>query len=122
LVYIPAFEINNFQYGNEAPQNTPNSFRKWHKDPKKLHKMTGIPLATVYRTIAKIKSGEDLQRKSGSGAKRKIVSNDLRRVSQLAHHHPKFSSAKIGELAAKRGNPLVHPNTILNTLKRSGYL
>jgi transposase len=69
------------------------------------HKMTGIPLATIYRTVAKIKSGEDLQRKPGSGAKRKVVGNDLRRVSQIAHHHPKFSSAEIGELAAKRGSP-----------------
>jgi hypothetical protein len=61
--------------------------------------------------------GEDLQRKPGSGAKCKIVGNDLQRVSQLAHHHQKLSSAKIGELAEKRGSPLVHPNTILNTLK-----
>jgi len=89
------------------------------KSSKKLHKMIGIPLAMVYRTIDKIKSGEGLQI-TESGAERKIVGNDLWRVSQLAHS--KFSSAKIDELAAKPRSPVIHPNTILNTLKRFGYL
>jgi hypothetical protein len=57
-------------------------FENGIKVPKKLRKMTGTPLSTVYRTIAKIKLSQGPKNKPGSGAKRKIVGNDyLRRVT-----------------------------------------
>lgn len=97
-------------------------FEKVVTEAKKFKKMTGIFLATIYRTIKKINEGLGVQRQEGSGASQKYNSNDKRRVAQLARAHPKWSSAKIGELAAKKGSPQVHRSTVWNTLRRSGYL
>ncbi|RWS00061.1 hypothetical protein B4U79_19191, partial [Dinothrombium tinctorium] len=61
------------------------------------------------------------RKKKGSGAKRKLQADDLRRVQQLAHHHPKWSSAQIAFVAAQRGTPLVHKTTIWRNLRLAGY-
>ncbi|RWR98829.1 hypothetical protein B4U79_17110 [Dinothrombium tinctorium] len=92
------------------------------REPNKIHRMTGIPLRTCQRICGRIRRGEDLQRRRGSGAKPKFQANDLRRIQQLALKNPKWSSARIGELAALRGSPKVHATTIWRNLVAKGYL
>ena len=91
-------------------------------DHKNLANITGIPLATVYRTIAKIKNGQGVERRSGSGRPHKLKPDDRRRITQLANHHPMMNCATIAEEVAKRGSPSVSRWTIGRSLRRSGYL
>jgi transposase len=69
------------------------------RDPQVLNKLTGASLAMCYRSLKKFEAGEGVQRRQGSGRPSKFKENDKRRVSMLAHHHPKWSAAKIGAKA-----------------------
>jgi transposase len=89
--------------------------------PKKLAKVTKLSLRSIYNIIKRIQSGEGIQRRQGSGRLYKFECNDRQRVSLLANKHPRYSCARIGEMAKQRGSPAVHPNTVYNYLRRSGY-
>ena len=59
----------------------------WEADIKsvqKLVKITGQGRSTIYKSIKKLKQGDDLKRAPGSGRKRMLKGNDLSRVSQIA--------------------------------------
>ena len=81
-------------------------------NPNDLIKATGIPPATVYRTIKKIKSGKGVGRKAGSGKVPILRGDDRRRVTQLANHNQLMNCATIAAEAASRGSPLVSRWTI----------
>jgi transposase len=92
------------------------------KDPKKIHKLTKIPLSTVYSIKNRIESGKGVQREAGSGAREKLSASDKKRISNLANSNPKFSCARIATIAHSRGSPQVHSTTIWRHLKNAGYL
>ena len=97
----------------------------WNQGTKKakdLNQLTNIPLSTCYDVIKRIKSGEGVERKSGSGAKRKLKGKDTKRIVQLACHHPKWSCVKIASVAAEKGNPFAHHATIRRNLASIGYM
>ena len=96
-------------------------FKKGHKTPSELSKLTGIPLRTVERTVAKLKKGLSLERKKGSGRIQKLNIQDKRRLAQLVNKDDIKTSSELAEEMTKRGSPRVHPNTILNYLHRAGF-
>ena len=51
------------------------------KKAKDLHQLTNIPLSTCYDFIKRLKSGEGVERKSGSGGKKKIKGKDMQRIA-----------------------------------------
>ena len=92
------------------------------REPKKLSQLTGTPLRTCYDFRKRMLSGQGVERKQGSARPRKLKEDDMRRITQIAHHHPKCSSAKVAFIAHERGSPRVHKTTISRNLKRRGYL
>ncbi len=91
-------------------------------DIKLIQKATKLHVKTIQRVIKRIKSGEGIQRRCQSGRPRKYTSNDRNRLSNLANSHPKYSSARLGELAKSRGSPTVSSRTIRRYLKERGHL
>lgn len=96
-------------------------FKNGCQSHKKLSKLTGVPLRTVERNLAKLKKGCSLERKKGSGRFRKFKSADRQRLSQLVIKNDTKTSFELSEEMVNRGSPRVHPNTILNYLHRSGF-
>ncbi|KAF2891747.1 hypothetical protein ILUMI_14426, partial [Ignelater luminosus] len=54
--------------------------------------------------------------------RRVLKENDMRRIAQMAVHHPVWSARKTANEAAARGTPRVHRTTIARNLQRIGYL
>jgi len=99
---------------------------QWHwnhgnQDAKSITKTTGIPKSTVYRVISRIKSGEGIGRRPGTGRPSILQPVDRRRVAHLARNHPLWSAANIAAEAARRGSPSVSRNTVARSLAKSGY-
>ena len=46
----------------------------------------------------------------------------MKRIAQLACHHPKWSCAKIASVAAEKGSPSVYHATIRRNLASIGYM
>ncbi len=91
-------------------------------EAKKLHQKTKISLSTIYDVLAKLKRGEGIERSPGSGRPLKLQPNDLRRITQFAHHHDKWSAQRIVYQAYLRGSPKVSSRTIQRYLKERGYV
>lgn len=92
------------------------------RSPSRLHKLTGIPLTTIYDNIKRFEEQRGAERAAGSGRHRILKPNDRRRIAQFAVHHPGWSSIKIRNEAVKRGTRKVTGRTIRGTLKRQGYM
>ena len=97
-------------------------FESGISDIKIIQNATKLHVKTIQRIIKRIKSGEGIQRRRQSGRPRKYTSNDRNRLSNLANSHPKYSSARLGEMAKSRGSPPVSARTVRRYLKESGYL
>lgn len=87
-----------------------------------LHRLTNIPLSTIYDNLNRFEAGRSSKRASGDGRPPILKFNDRRRISQLAVHHPAWSAAKIGGEAKKRGTPDVSTRTIERSLRGQGYI
>ena len=92
------------------------------KKAKDLHQLTNIPLSTCYDIIKRLKSGEGVERKSGSGGGKKLKGKDMQRIAQLARFHPKWTCSEISRVANERGSPFVHQETIRRNLAAIGYI
>ncbi len=79
---------------------------------KFIQKATKLHVKTIQRIVKRIKSGEDIQRRSQSGRSRKYTSNDHNRLSNLVNSHLKYSSVRLGEMSKSRGSPPVSPRTV----------
>lgn len=55
-----------------------------------LHRLTGIPVSTVYDNLKKLKQGRVPERRSKRVTYAKLVGNDLRRLTTLALLHPRW--------------------------------
>jgi transposase len=91
-------------------------------DRSEIVKRTNIPYSTVCQIIARKNEGKPVEHMAGAGRPFKFNSSDKKRVSNLAIAHLKWSVAKIGNLAEKRGTPAVSDRMIRRYLNRSGYL
>lgn len=84
-----------------------------------LHRLTGIPLSTIYDNLKKLKRGMEPDRRPKRVTHAKLVGNDLRRLTKLALLHPRWSSKDLATEMAKRGSPSVSPSTIYRNLLRA---
>ena len=92
------------------------------RDASKVSKMSGIPLRTVYRVFARLRDGKSVERRAGSQRPSKLMPNDERRLYQLARCYPKYSSARIGNLAYKYGTASIDRSTVWRHLKAKGFM
>ncbi len=88
---------------------------------KQLKEITNIPQRTVYWVLNRVKSGDDMKRRPGDRRPSKLQVDDSRRITQLARHHPQWSSNQIAEEAFKRGNPKVSGVTVWRLLRSRKY-
>ena len=68
---------------------------------KTLIKATGASESTVYRVKKRIKEGQGITRRPGSGRPSKLKSND-KRIAALAIKHPRWSRKDIAQVAHER--------------------
>ena len=98
--------------------------RLWNNgicDAKKLHKLTNIPLSTIYRKIKKIKKNVSLEHAGGNGRPKKITASASRILSQYVRHDTSLSTRT---LARKLQNIGVEASyrTVGRHLSSAGYL
>lgn len=104
-------------------ENVSGFYQSGIKSASDLHRLTSIPLSTIYDNLKRFRKGKSSERAPGSGPHRILESDDRRLlVAQLAVHHPAWSAAKIRNEAMKRGAPAVTTRTIQRTLKDLRYL
>lgn len=90
-----------------------------------IAKITGFPRTTIRDIINRIKS-QGIERKPGSGRKRKLGPDDMRCLTQLALKHPRWSGEKLAEELANRVDrsgsprPRVVGRTVRNNLHAAG--
>ena len=96
-------------------------FNVGYKDAKVLAKMTSTPLSTVRRDLEKLRRGQTLNRKKGSGRPFKLNADEKRRLIQLARRDDLRTSRDIQIEMMKRGSNRVCPRTVRNYLNRAGY-
>ncbi len=89
-----------------------NLYNNGQRDAKKLMKLTGTPISTIYRILAKIRKGLSLEQKKIPGRPPILKFKDRQRLAQLAHHRDTDSARDFQIELSKRGSPLVHPHTI----------
>jgi transposase len=86
-------------------------------EAKQLKVIINIPQRTVYRVLNRIKASDDMKRRPGDGRPLKLQVDDIRRITQLARHHPQWSSNQIAEEELKRGSPKVSGVTVWHLLR-----
>jgi transposase len=96
-------------------------YKLGYTSPRVLREMTNLPRSTIYDIVNKIKRDGHVVRKRGTGRQRKFNSNDKKRISNLANSHPKYSCARIGQMAHERESPKISRWTVWRSLKQSGY-
>ena len=84
-----------------------------------LHRLTGIPLSTIYDNLKKIKRGKGPERRVKTVAHHKLSGRDRQRLVRLALLHPRWSSSDLANEIAKRGSPSVSPATVYRYLIRA---
>src|SRR5258705_6382099 len=92
-----------------------NLYNNGQRDAKKIMKLTGTPISTMYRILAKIRKGLSLEQKKIPGKPPILKFKDRQRLAQLAHHSQTTDTDSTRDFQielSKRGSPLVHPHTI----------
>lgn len=96
-------------------------WNKGHQDRKKLFKLTGYSLPTIDRILKKLRAGESLERKKGSGRAPFLKPNDRRKLVQLTRKNDMVTSSDLRAKLINSGSPDVSPRTIRRYLNKSGY-
>ena len=69
-------------------------YRNGSKNPRELCERTGLPLATVYRKIRRIRNGESLEIRKGRGRPQKFSASQKKAITQIALRNPLFFSRR----------------------------
>ena len=96
-------------------------YNQGQQNPKLLAKLTGLHLATVYRSLKKLRQNGNLVRKKGSGRRTILKPKDRRRLLQLARKHDTSSSIELQTLMVEKGSPASSSRTIRRNLNKAGY-
>ena len=86
-----------------------------------LSKLTGIPLRTIRRDLAKLRQGMSLERKKGTGRSKKLDADDKRKIIQLVRRSDIITSDEIKKRTEKGRGPIVSSSTVRRCLNESGY-
>lgn len=86
-----------------------------------ISKTLNIPERTVYRVVSKLKAGNGIERKEGSGRPRILDTKDHRRLAQIVRAGPMKSVENIRQRMIERGSPAVSNATVNRELHRMNY-
>lgn len=92
------------------------------QNPRELLRLSGMPVRTFNRNMAKLRSEHHLTRVSGSGRPRIFKGDSQRQVVQFARRNPMWSAQRIANAVANKTNTLVSSRTIQRSLQRAGYI
>lgn len=87
-----------------------------------LHRISGVPLRTVYNVLHRIESGVAMEHHQVAGRPSLLSTNDKRRIAQLALTHPLLSASEIRDIAVQSGTAAVSVRTVQRQLKASGIV
>ena len=90
------------------------------RDFNELQIMTDIPPRSLYRNLTKLREGQTLERRPGSG-RPKTFWGDKRSLTLLARNNPEFSAKDLKQAVASKGGPSASIRTIQRSLRDSGY-
>ena len=90
-------------------------------NPNELAARTGMGLRSVSRNLTKLRKGESLERRPGSGRNRLITGPDKTSLTLIARQNPEFSAKDIQKELRDRGRPNISVRTIQRSLMSSGY-
>ena len=88
---------------------------------QQLTEQTGCSRATVFRVIKRIRDGESLERKEGSGRQESLAETDRRRLGQLLRWHPRISVTQLADILAANRTP-ESKITVRRELVAMGYV
>jgi transposase len=91
------------------------------KDVDLLAQVSNGSKRTVQRVIKAINSNQTIERKPGGGRPPKLSKKHCDILSKLVKRNPRYSAARLGELAVDKGVPKVSRVTIWRHLKKMGY-
>ena len=88
---------------------------------KELHKLTNIPLSTIYRKIKKIKKNCSLEHAGGNGRPKKIIASASRALGQYIRHDTSLSTRTLARKLENIGVEVSH-TTVRRHLSSVGYI
>jgi transposase len=88
---------------------------------KELHKLTNIPLSTIYRKIEKIKKNGSLKHAGGNGRPKKITASASRALGQYVRHDTSLSTRTLARKLENIGVEVSY-RTIGRHLSSVGYV
>ena len=91
------------------------------RDFNELQIMTRIHPKTLYRNLTKLREGQTLERRPGSGRPKTFWGDNKRSLTLLARNNPEFSEKDPKQAVASKGGPSASIRTIQRSLRDSGY-
>ena len=83
--------------------------------------MTDIHPRTLYQNLTKLREGQTLERRPGSGRPKTFWGENKRSLTLLARNNPEFSAKDLKQAVASEGGPSASIRTIQRSLRDSGY-
>ena len=90
------------------------------RDFNELQIMTDIHPRTLYRNLTKLREGQTLERRPGSGRPKTFWGDNKRSLTLLARNNLEFSAKDPKQAVASKGGPSASIRTI-QSLRDSGY-
>lgn len=89
---------------------------------RNISNRTGVPLRTCYNVLKRIRNGESVDRKPGSGRPIKLNGAARRRLAAIAGKNPKFSTVQVTERFNTSADTKISSSTFYRKLTEMGYL
>lgn len=106
---------------SEKRQQVSFTLKNVTKSPKKVAQICRVSESTVYRVMRAIKVKGNVERKSGSGRKRKLSNDDRRILGRIAQNNGRISVKKLTTRFNQLTNKVISPSTINRNLIELGY-
>ena len=91
------------------------------RDFNELQIMTDIHPRTLYRNLTKLREGQTLDLRPGSGRPKTFWGDNKKSLTLLPRNNPEFSAKDLKQAIASKGGPSVSIRTIQRSLRDSGY-
>ena len=90
------------------------------RDFNELQIMTDIHPRTLYRNLTKLREGQILERRPGSGRPKTFWGDNKRSLTLMARNNPEFSAKDLKQAVASKGGRSASIRTIQRSLQDSG--
>ena len=111
FVYLFFRTITSQNESVEARNTTPNHFTIVDKGISKgteIHKITDIPLSTIYDNLKKLKENNTVSRKKGSGRPKKITGKFSKNLGQYVRRDTSVSTRTLTKKLLRNGLEVSH--------------